>query len=59
VVSIDSTSIAGRSVDLKFRDYVSANYWPNKEASGSKLQQMFDKVMEASKLEGEKKSNGS
>lgn len=46
---------------MKFRDYVSANYWPNKEASGSKLQQMFDKVMEATnKAESEKKaSNGS
>jgi chromodomain-helicase-DNA-binding protein 1 len=42
---------------LTFRDYVSLNYWPNKDASGAKLQQMFNKVMEASKAS--KASNGS
>lgn len=59
MVSIDSSNVAVASSNMKSRDYVSANYWPNKEASGSKLQQMFDKVMEASKADGEKKSNGS
>lgn len=43
--------------DLTCRDYVSLNYWPNKDASGAKLQQMFNKVMEASKAS--KASNGS
>ncbi|KAJ5698535.1 Chromodomain helicase hrp3 [Penicillium macrosclerotiorum] len=46
------------SLERRLWDYVSANYWPNKEASGSKLQQMFEKVMEASKTE-KKSSNGS
>lgn len=40
------------------RDYVSVNYWPNKEASGSKLQQMFEKVQQAS-TKAPKPSNGS
>jgi chromodomain-helicase-DNA-binding protein 1 len=39
------------------REYVSLNYWPNKEASGSKLQQMYEKVMEASKA-SKTSSNG-
>ncbi|OOQ90538.1 Chromodomain helicase hrp1 [Penicillium brasilianum] len=47
------------SLERRLWDYVSSNYWPNKEASGSKLQQMFDKVMEASKADSEKKPNGS
>lgn len=47
----------GSSANISFRDYVSVNYWPNKEASGSKLQQMFEKVQQASKAS--KASNGS
>ncbi|KAF7719371.1 Helicase-like protein [Penicillium ucsense] len=47
------------SLERRLWDYVSANYWPNKEASGTKLQQMFDKVMNAGKAEKEKSSNGS
>ncbi|EPS32190.1 hypothetical protein PDE_07150 [Penicillium oxalicum 114-2] len=47
------------SLERRLWDYVSANYWPNKEASGTKLQQMFDKVMDAGKAEKEKSSNGS
>lgn len=35
--------------DLTLRDHVSLNYWPNKDASGAKLQLMFNKVMEANK----------
>ncbi|KAJ5893946.1 Chromodomain helicase hrp3 [Penicillium taxi] len=37
------------SLERRLWDYVSVNYWPNKEASGAKLQQMFMKVQEASK----------
>jgi len=44
------------SLEVRLWDYVSLNYWPNKEASGAKLQQMFNKVMEASKAS--KPSNG-
>ncbi|KAJ5985249.1 hypothetical protein N7522_012445 [Penicillium canescens] len=44
------------SLEVRLWDYVSLNYWPNKEASGAKLQQMFNKVMEASKVS--KPSNG-
>ncbi|KAJ5131950.1 SNF2-related protein [Penicillium atrosanguineum] len=43
------------SLETRLWDYVSVNYWPNKEASGSKLQQMFKKVQELSK---NKPSNG-
>ncbi|KAJ5587722.1 Chromodomain helicase hrp3 [Penicillium hispanicum] len=45
------------SLEVRLWDYVSVNYWPNKEASGSKLQQMFQKVQEAGKAS--KPSNGS
>ncbi|KAJ5494397.1 SNF2-related protein [Penicillium fimorum] len=45
------------SLEVRLWDYVSLNYWPNKDASGAKLQQMFNKVMEASKAS--KASNGS
>ena len=61
MVSTDSFVVAEcRLANKKNRDYVSANYWPNKEASGTKLQQMFDKVMAASKAEnGKAATNGS
>lgn len=42
--------------NLDYRDHVSLNYWPNKDASGAKLQLMFNKVMEASKAS--KPANG-
>ncbi|KAJ5091878.1 SNF2-related protein [Penicillium alfredii] len=45
------------SLERRLWDYVSLNYWPNKDASGSKLQQMYEKVMEASKA-SRKASNG-
>ncbi|KAJ5151980.1 SNF2-related protein [Penicillium capsulatum] len=44
------------SLERRLWDHVSVNYWPNKDASGSKLQQMFEKVQEASKAS--KESNG-
>ncbi|KAJ5135864.1 Helicase C-terminal [Penicillium bovifimosum] len=48
------------SLEVRLWDYVSLNYWPNKDASGAKLQQMFNKVMEASKAsKASKASNGS
>ena len=31
----------------KTRDYVAVRYWPNKEAGGSKLQEMYHKLMAA------------
>ncbi|CAL5870909.1 uncharacterized protein PFLUO_LOCUS5150 [Penicillium psychrofluorescens] len=45
------------SLETRLWEYVSLNYWPNKEASGSKLQQMYEKVMEASKA-SKTSSNG-
>ena len=32
------------TLTLDRRGYVSVNYWPNKEAGGSKLQEMYQKL---------------
>ncbi|KAJ5246886.1 Chromodomain helicase hrp3 [Penicillium chermesinum] len=34
------------SLERRLWDYVSVNYWPNKEASGAKLQQIFERVQQ-------------
>ncbi|KAJ5691270.1 hypothetical protein N7488_012005 [Penicillium malachiteum] len=35
------------SLEKRLWDYVSVNYWPNREVTGTKLQTMFQKVQEA------------
>lgn len=39
--------VSGCVSDSSCRGYVSVNYWPNKDAGGAKLQEMYHKLAAA------------